>query len=264
MSTKLGHHVFGIAGNIKDRKGYICHVAGAFVWLRLESGWIVTDVPLGAFVGRRGRPATVHSIVARVRVKYDGGESVPLTEPGASPTPELWGTFVGEAPDSSGSVEPAAIAGIDFSEILAEKEFAPAVGQPFTVTEVEPETFITVDPPAEVAVQHLIEEPADPQPAVIEQVEEPEEESAQPPALKHFGHVKPPIKMVGEDGNAWAIIARAREAAKQAGWTREEIVAFTEEAKSDDYDHLLRTVCHNFEVVDDHDGDDGFGDDEDD
>jgi hypothetical protein len=60
--------------------------------------------------------------------------------------------------------------------------------------------------------------------------------------------VKPPVKMVGEDGNAFAILARCQRAARRAGWTREQIDEFMDEAKSGDYTHLLGTVTEHFNV----------------
>lgn len=49
------------------------------------------------------------------------------------------------------------------------------------------------------------------------------------------------LPLVGEDGNAVAIIAAARKALKKAGVTDEEVARFTEEAKSGDYDGVIRT-----------------------
>jgi hypothetical protein len=59
---------------------------------------------------------------------------------------------------------------------------------------------------------------------------------------------KPEVKLIGEDGNAFAIIGRCRRAAKKAGWTEEQIERFTTEATSGDYDHLLQTVMEYFDV----------------
>lgn len=50
------------------------------------------------------------------------------------------------------------------------------------------------------------------------------------------------VKLVGEDGNAFAILGRVRLAMKLAGVSSDDIDAFTKEATSGDYDHLLRTV----------------------
>lgn len=49
------------------------------------------------------------------------------------------------------------------------------------------------------------------------------------------------VKLVGEDGNAFAILARVRTALKRAGVPLDEIQRFTSEATGGDYDHLLQT-----------------------
>jgi ABC-type sugar transport system substrate-binding protein len=53
------------------------------------------------------------------------------------------------------------------------------------------------------------------------------------------------IVLTGEDGNAFSILARCHRALKRAG-LHEEVPVFTEEATSDDYNHLLRTVMQWF------------------
>jgi len=58
---------------------------------------------------------------------------------------------------------------------------------------------------------------------------------------------KPKLKLVGEDGNAFAILARAKRALRGAG-REDEIQVFVHEATSGDYDHLLRVVMEWFEV----------------
>lgn len=50
------------------------------------------------------------------------------------------------------------------------------------------------------------------------------------------------VQLTGEDGNAFFIIGRVRRALKNAGVETEEIEAFTKEATSGNYDHLLQ-VC---------------------
>ena len=55
------------------------------------------------------------------------------------------------------------------------------------------------------------------------------------------------VKLVGEDGNAFAILGRCRQALARARrldlWNE-----FHKEATSGDYNHLLTTVCDYFEV----------------
>ena len=64
------------------------------------------------------------------------------------------------------------------------------------------------------------------------------------------------VKLVGEDGNAFAILGRCRQALARARrldlWDE-----FHKEATSADYNHLLATVCDYFEV-------DYFGEEEED
>ena len=62
---------------------------------------------------------------------------------------------------------------------------------------------------------------------------------------------KPKIRLVGEDGNAYAILGRAQRSLRQAKATPEQIEEFMKEARSSDYDHLLRTCMDWF----DHDSD---------
>lgn len=49
------------------------------------------------------------------------------------------------------------------------------------------------------------------------------------------------VKLSGQDGNAFAIMGRVREAIRKAGGTSEELKEFIEEATSGDYDNLLQT-----------------------
>lgn len=58
---------------------------------------------------------------------------------------------------------------------------------------------------------------------------------------------KPEVNLIGTDGNAFAILAKCKKAAKKAGWTNEKIEEFTAEAKSGDYDNLLTTCCKYFD-----------------
>lgn len=50
------------------------------------------------------------------------------------------------------------------------------------------------------------------------------------------------------DGNAFMIIGGVREAMRRAGISKEEIEAFSKEAKSGDYDHVLQTVMKTVET----------------
>ena len=50
------------------------------------------------------------------------------------------------------------------------------------------------------------------------------------------------VPLSGEDGNAFAILGRARKALARAGATEAELREFTDEATASDYDHLLQVV----------------------
>lgn len=65
---------------------------------------------------------------------------------------------------------------------------------------------------------------------------------------------KPKVRLVGEDGNAFAIMGRAVKALKSAGY-REQAKEYQERATSGDYNNLLSVTL---EYVDD-----AWGDEED-
>ncbi len=50
------------------------------------------------------------------------------------------------------------------------------------------------------------------------------------------------IALVGEDGNAFSILARAARAMRKAGVSNDEITSYNTEATSGDYDNLLRVT----------------------
>ena len=56
---------------------------------------------------------------------------------------------------------------------------------------------------------------------------------------------KPTVKLVGEDGNAYAIIGRCMKALKKAGYSPEYINKYVDESTSGDYDNLLQ-VAHKY------------------
>lgn len=67
------------------------------------------------------------------------------------------------------------------------------------------------------------------------------------------------VPLVGEDGNAFAILGRTKKALERGGATPEEVDEFMAEAKSGDYDHLLQTVMAWVETSsDDEEDDDGW------
>jgi hypothetical protein len=59
---------------------------------------------------------------------------------------------------------------------------------------------------------------------------------------------RPVLVLIGQDGNAFNILGKARRALLRAG-RGDEWAAFEAEATSGDYHHLLTTVMDWFEVV---------------
>lgn len=60
---------------------------------------------------------------------------------------------------------------------------------------------------------------------------------------------RPTVHLIGRDGNAFAIMAECRRAARDAGWTKDQIDALLKDMMSGDYDHLLAVAMSRFEVV---------------
>jgi len=59
---------------------------------------------------------------------------------------------------------------------------------------------------------------------------------------------RPRLNLVGQDGNAFAVLGLARRAAKKAEWSQEKIDAFLQEAMAGNYDNLLATCMKHFNV----------------
>lgn len=57
------------------------------------------------------------------------------------------------------------------------------------------------------------------------------------------------VKLLGTDGNAFALMGRVRSAMVRARVEQEVIDAFMEEATSGDYNHLLATCMKYVEVT---------------
>lgn len=64
------------------------------------------------------------------------------------------------------------------------------------------------------------------------------------------------VELVGQDGNAFAILGRVTGAMRRAGLSADQRNEFMAEAMSGDYDHLLQTVME-FVTVDDEVDEDG-------
>ena len=58
--------------------------------------------------------------------------------------------------------------------------------------------------------------------------------------IPKYPHVR--VRLVGEDGNAFAILGRTKRALQQAGASAEDVAAFIGEATASNYDELLATV----------------------
>ena len=52
-------------------------------------------------------------------------------------------------------------------------------------------------------------------------------------------------RLVGEEGNCFAIMGRFEAAARKAGWSKEYIDKVLNEAMTGDYDHLLATIAEH-------------------
>lgn len=64
-------------------------------------------------------------------------------------------------------------------------------------------------------------------------------------------HKKITLELAGLDGNAFVLMGAFSRQAKAEGWTREEINAVLDEAKSGDYANLLRVLMDHCESPDD-------------
>ena len=50
---------------------------------------------------------------------------------------------------------------------------------------------------------------------------------------------KPTVELIGQDGNAFSIMARVKKALMQAGADKEYVDKYLKDATSGNYDHLL-------------------------
>ena len=60
--------------------------------------------------------------------------------------------------------------------------------------------------------------------------------------LREVRHPEVRVQLVGQDGNAFAVLATVRMALRRSGVPEDEVLAFVREATAGDYDELLRTV----------------------
>ncbi|GAG82224.1 unnamed protein product, partial [marine sediment metagenome] len=66
-----------------------------------------------------------------------------------------------------------------------------------------------------------------------------------PLSCPHGLRSKPRLDLLGHTGNDFAILVKAKHAARRAGWTEGQIADFREEAMNKDRDHLL-CVCNKY------------------
>ena len=59
---------------------------------------------------------------------------------------------------------------------------------------------------------------------------------------------KPPVKLIGTNGNSLSIVGHCRSAGKKAGWNDQQLSAFVEEALSGNRDKVLQTAMKYFTV----------------
>lgn len=53
------------------------------------------------------------------------------------------------------------------------------------------------------------------------------------------------LKLVGLDGNAFALLGAFQGQARREGWSKDEINSVLDEARSKDYAHLVSTICQH-------------------
>lgn len=72
-------------------------------------------------------------------------------------------------------------------------------------------------------------------------------EQAQHAQGKEFPKTGITVKLVGTDGNAFALIGKVRRALRREGYG-DLVEKFTKEATSGDYDHVLQTIMRYVDV----------------
>lgn len=59
---------------------------------------------------------------------------------------------------------------------------------------------------------------------------------------------RPIVTLIGQNGNAFFILAACRQAARKAGWSAAQIDAVLTEMQSGDYHQLLGAAMRHFDV----------------
>jgi hypothetical protein len=70
----------------------------------------------------------------------------------------------------------------------------------------------------------------------------------QPDAEPVAERLRPHVKLLGTNGNAFAVLGLALRALRDAGWSKTERDAFAAEATIGDYDQLLGTIMKHLDV----------------
>ncbi|RZB34871.1 MAG: hypothetical protein SRB1_00639 [Desulfobacteraceae bacterium Eth-SRB1] len=60
---------------------------------------------------------------------------------------------------------------------------------------------------------------------------------------------RPVVKLVGEDGNAFAVMGKVRKALRKAGADQEYIDSFIDKSMAGDYNHLLGVAMEYADVI---------------
>lgn len=60
---------------------------------------------------------------------------------------------------------------------------------------------------------------------------------------------RPKVKLIGEDGNALAILGKCKQVSAKEKWTSEKWKEFQDKATEGDYNNLLCTVSKYFDIV---------------
>lgn len=77
---------------------------------------------------------------------------------------------------------------------------------------------------------------------IYEEVKRLEEEGEEEDNTPLFPNAIVRLKLTGPEGNAFVILGQARTALAKAGATEQDLLNFTKEATSGDYENLLTTV----------------------
>ena len=65
--------------------------------------------------------------------------------------------------------------------------------------------------------------------------------------MEEMNYVKPTVKLIGEDGNAFSVVGKVSRALRQAGY-KDLVDQYMDEAMSGDYNHLLQVTMEYVNV----------------